>query len=385
MARLVSTLGSMARPDMLSSSCYDRIASRMSIAQIRSRDVMDEGPAPPFSPRLRLFVLGSLLALVAAGVGLALVLGPYRMSWTEVIRTLLGRADTGRGLHVARLQSTVIWDIRLPRIVLSLTVGAALAGAGAVFQGAFRNPLVDPYILGASSGAAFGAALGILAPSFPLSVQVAAFVSASSAVASVYALARIRGETPLVTLVLAGVIVGSVFAAGVSMLTYLASDVSMRQIVFWLMGGFYFASWRDVTIAGPAVLVGLAGMWAFGWTLNVLSMGDQEARTLGVDPERARRILITLATLVTAVSVASVGVVAWVGLMMPHAARLLVGPDNRYAIPASALLGGVYLLVCDTLARTLLSSEIPVGIVTSIAGAPYLVYLLRSRTRGVLG
>jgi iron complex transport system permease protein len=334
------------------------------------------------APRLALLVLlGIALAIVA---GWALALGIYRMSWGDVWTVLVAHlVPFGDGAAVNRLHDTVVWQIRLPRILMALVVGGGLAAAGTVFQGCFRNPLVEPYILGVSSGAAFGAAIGIVYPWFALSSQVSAFVFAVGAVTVVYALARVRGETPVVTMILGGVIVGSVFSAGVSILKYLASDAALREIVFWLMGGFYYATWRDVAVTAPVVVLAVAGMSAGGWVLNVLSMGDQEARTLGVNPERARMVLAGLATLVTALSVSSVGVVAWVGLMMPHAARLVVGPDNRFVVPSAALLGGMYLVICDTLARTLTVSEIPVGIITSLAGAPYLAYLLRSKARAM--
>ncbi|MDO8835008.1 MAG: iron ABC transporter permease, partial [Vicinamibacterales bacterium] len=236
-----------------------------------------------------------------------------------------------------------------------------------------------------ASGAAFGAALGLVLPQFPLSVQVAAFLGALAAVGLVHLIARSRGDAPIVTLVLSGVIVGAMFAAGVSMLKYLAADSALREIVFWLMGGFYFANWSDVRIVGPVVLVTVALMTAGGWRLNVLAMGDQEAETLGIDPRRSRRVLVAAATLATAVSVSAVGVVPWIGLMTPHAVRLLVGPDNRAVVAGSAVLGALFLLVCDTAARSMTSSEIPVGIITALAGGPFLAYLVRQRTAGLFG
>ncbi len=198
-----------------------------------------------------------------------------------------------------------------------------------MFQAAFRNPLVERYILGVSSGAAFGAALGMVMPQFPLSVQVAAFLGALAAALIVHLLARPRGEAPIVTLVLSGVIVGSVFAAGVSLLKYLANDTALREIVFWLMAGFYFATWTDVSVVGPAALAAAAVLIAGGWRLNVLSMGDQEAETLGINPRLVRGVLVAAATPATAVSVSAVSIVPWVGLMTPHAVRMLMRPDNR--------------------------------------------------------
>lgn len=322
-------------------------------------------------------------ALLVAGMAGAALIGTIPVSWRDLVSLAsggpAGPADSGT------VAQAVLWNLRIPRILLASLVGAALASSGAVFQASFRNPLVEPYILGVSSGAAFGAALGVVLPQFPLSVQAAAFVGALAAVALVRLLARSRGDAPTVTLILSGVIVGSMFAAGVSLLKYLATDAALREIVFWLMGGCSFASWRDVAVVAPVVCAATALMAAAGWRLNVLSMGDDEAETLGIDPRRNRRVLLTAATLATAVSVSSVGIVPWIGLMTPHAVRLLVGPDNRLVVPGSALLGALFLLACDTAARSLTSSEIPVGIVTALAGGPFLAYLVRQRTSGLFG
>lgn len=326
----------------------------------------------------------AMAGAVVAGSLLALSVGAYRVPLADVVRVLVAHVGFGESADPG-IASAVVWNLRVPRVLLAGLVGAALASSGAVFQASFRNPLVEPYILGVSSGAAFGAALGMVVPRFPLSVPLAAFAGALVAVGLVYLLARSRGDAPIVTLVLSGVIVGSMFAAGVSLLKYLADEAALRDIVFWLMGGFYFATWQDVAIVGPVVTAGAVVMMGGGWRLNVLSMGDHEAETLGIDPRRSRRTLLTVATLVTAVSVSSVGIVPWVGLMTPHAIRLMVGPDNRLVVAGSALLGALLLLACDTAARTLTSSEIPVGIITALAGGPFLAYLVRQRTVGLFG
>ena len=327
--------------------------------------------------------LAAFGALLAMGMVAALTIGTIRVSVADLLRALSGGPRAGGPDET--IASAVLWNLRMPRVLLASLVGAALASSGAVFQASFRNPLVEPYILGVSSGAAFGAAAGLVLPQFPLSVQLAAFLGALAAVGIVHLLARSRGDAPIVTLVLSGVVVGSMFAAGVSLLKYLANDAALREIVFWLMGGCYFANWRDVTIVGPVVIGATAIMMAGGWRLNVLSMGDHEAETLGVDPRLNRRVLLAAATLATAVSVASVGIVPWIGLMTPHAVRMLLGPDNRLVVPGSALLGALFLLACDTAARSLTSSEIPVGIVTALAGGPFLAYLVRQRTAGLFG
>ena len=346
---------------------------------------LDPGVARPAEvPGSRGLVwIGLLAALLVAAMAAAAIIGTYRVSLADVARVFAARL--GADGPVDGVAASVVWNLRIPRILLACVVGAALASSGAVFQATFRNPLVEPYILGVSSGAAFGAALGLVAPQFPLSVQVAAFLGALAAVGLVHLIARARGDAPVVTLVLSGIIVGSMFAAGVSLLKYLADDAALRDIVFWLMGGFYFAAWRDVAISAPVVIVAAAVMIAGGWRLNVLSMGDHEAETLGIDPRRTRRVLLAAATLATAVSVSAVGIVPWIGLMTPHAVRLVAGPDNRVVVPASALLGAIILLACDTAARSLTSAEIPVGIITAIAGGPFLAYLVRQRTAGLFG
>jgi len=334
----------------------------------------------------KMLILLALLVLLIVSVGVAITFGAYNISVLDVYGIVMAHVSPFGDLSaVTRLHNTIVWELRIPRVLLAVLVGTALATAGSVFQGCFRNPLVEPFILGVSSGAAFGAALGIVFVDFFLSIQFSAFLFGSLAVAMAYFLAHVRNETPIVTLILAGVVIGSIFEAMVSILKYTASDAALREIVFWLMGGFYYATWNDVYLLVPIIIPSFLIMWALGWKLNILSMGDDEARALGVNPEKYKLLLIVLATLVTSLAVSTVGIIAWVGLMMPHATRMILGPDHRYVIPAAAMLGGSYLLVCDTLARTLTSAEIPVGIFTSILGAPYLFYLLRTRGSAILG
>lgn len=338
-----------------------------------------------FSEKRKVLVIGITFMLLIASALLVVTMGAYNIGILDVYNTILVHLTFGDINTIEKLHNTIVWDIRLPRIILAITVGLALATAGAVFQGCFRNPLVEPYILGVSSGAAFGAALGIVYPQFFLSIQVSAFIFGGVAVFAAYSLANVRGKTPVVTLILAGVIIGSIFMALVSILKYISDDTALREIVFWLMGGFYYATWDDVKLIAPVVFAGFFIIWLMSWKLNILSMGDEEARTLGVNPEKNKLVVVTLATLITALSVSAVGIIAWVGLMMPHAARLIIGPDHRFMIPMAALMGAMYLILCDTIARTLTPAEIPVGIITSIIGAPYLIYLLRSKGKTIFG
>ena len=324
--------------------------------------------------------LAGLAVLVAGAACFCMGTGakhiPAAMVGKTIFSHVFGIPD---GSEISPIFHTIIWNIRAPRTLLAILTGICLASSGAVFQGCFKNPLVEPYILGTSSGAAFGAALGIMFPSFFMSVQVLAFAFAFLAVGLAYTMARSRGEAPLVNLILSGIITGSVFTALVGIVKYMARDEALREIVFWLMGGFYYAGWRDVLLILPVALAGFFFLWAAGWKINVLSMGDKEARALGIDPEKNKFIFITLSTLMTAAAVSSVGIIPWVGLMIPHGARLIFGPDHRVVLPASALLGALYLLICDTIARTLTQTEIPVGIITSLIGAPYLFFLVRTR------
>jgi iron complex transport system permease protein len=330
-----------------------------------------------------LIVLVCILVITSA---LSLIMGSYHISALDAYSVILVHLNPfSSAAQGGLIIDKVVWDLRLPRIIVAVLVGISLSMSGTVFQSVFRNPLVEPYILGVSSGAAFGAACGIVFPTLFISVQFSAFVFGALAVIGAYALSRIHGETPVVTLILAGVVIGSVFSSFVSILKYIASDTALRDIVFWLMGGFYYSSWNEIIHFVPIVIVGMAVLLRLGWTLNILSMGDEEARCLGVNPERYKFIVVSIATMLTAYAVSIVGIIAWVGLMMPHAARLMFGPDNRYVIPASALMGAIYLIICDTLARTVTSAEVPVGIIVSLIGAPYLCYLLRNKGRSVYG
>ena len=334
--------------------------------------------------RLGSLVFLSVLLVVAAF--LCIQCGSCHIPFTMVAKTISSHTlQVPEAASIAPLNHTIVWKIRLPRTLVAILAGIALSVSGVVFQGCFRNPLVDPYVLGISSGAAFGAALGIVFPAFFLSVQVLAFVFGALAVGMALTMARVRDNTPVVTLVLSGIITGSIFAALVGIIKYLAQDTALREIVFWLMGGFYYAGWQDVQILSPLVLTGFAVIWISGWKINVLAMGEEEAQSLGINPARLQLLLISLATLMTAAAVSSAGIIAWVGLMIPHAARMMVGPDHRVVVPVAAMLGGIYLIVCDTLARTLTSAEIPIGIITSLVGAPYLFFLIRSRGKWMLG
>ncbi|MCG8642015.1 MAG: iron chelate uptake ABC transporter family permease subunit [Desulfobacterales bacterium] len=320
-------------------------------------------------------LLISAIALILV-ILTAISLGAYSIPLESVVQALLGKV--GLATPVDGIHKTIIFEIRLPRILLAVAVGAALSTSGAVYQGIFRNPLVEPYILGVSSGAAFGAGLAVMFD-FPLSVQALAFLFALVAVFLTYRIGRIRGRMPTVTIVLAGVIIGSLFSALFAIFQYIGSTEQLRRLVFWILGGLHRATLAEIRLIGPLVMIGVLLIWYHAWNLNVLTLGDDEARALGIPVERTRRLLIVIATGITALVVSISGIISWVGLMIPHAARLILGPDHRFVIPMSAILGAIFVIICDTLARTLSTGEIPIAIITSILGAPYLIYLLRTR------
>lgn len=322
----------------------------------------------------RVILLALLLLLLV--MTMAVAMGNLMIPLTDVVSVFgakLGLRGAGDELY-----TSVVWEIRFPRVCLAAIAGAMLAVAGTAFQGVFRNPLVEPYILGVSSGAACGAAIAIVYLGGLVSVSLMSFAFSVLAMALSYGVATKAGRTPLVNLVLAGSVVASVFSAALNLVKTFASDSKLREISFWLMGGFYTAKWKDVLFLGLCGLVSMGILWSLGWKLNVLSMGDQEATSLGVRVGLLKLTAIGVATFATASTVSTVGIVSWVGLMIPHASRMLIGADHRYLIPFSACLGGFFMVLCDTIARTVIMGEIPVSIVTSILGAPYLIYLLRS-------
>jgi iron complex transport system permease protein len=278
--------------------------------------------------------------------------------------------------------AVIVFEVRLPRALLALAVGASLAVSGTAFQAIFQNPLVSPDILGVSAGAGFGAALAIATSGNAVAVQASAFLCGLIAVALAYGISRQFRVTMVLLLVLAGIVVGSVFAALTSLITYTVDPQrKLPAIVFWLLGSLSTASNRDVLSALPLMAVGIVGLVLVRWRLNVLSLGDQEARSLGVNADRMRVAIIACATVVTAAAVSISGIIGWVGLVIPHVARMLVGPDHRALVPASVAIGGAYLLLIDSLARSATAAEIPLSILTAIIGAPFFALLLR-RTGG---
>jgi iron complex transport system permease protein len=312
----------------------------------------------------------------------ALAIGPYPLSPGDTVSLLL-RHVVGGGAAGSR-EETVLFAIRLPRVAAALTVGAALAAAGTAYQGMFRNPLVSPDILGVSSGAGLGAVLGIFLSLPVLAIQGMAFLGGIAAVGIVAMLATaVRNRDTVLILVLAGVVVGALAGAATSLLKVLADPYDqLPAITFWLLGSLAAMKAEDIAAAAPLVAVAILPLALLRWRINVLTMGDEEAKALGVDAGKLRVAVIGCATLMTAAVVSISGVVGWVGLVIPHIARMIVGPSFAVLLPASILLGAAYMVIVDTLARTIATVEVPLGILTAIIGAPVFIWLLARGRRG---
>src|SRR6516164_422941 len=325
--------------------------------------------------------LVSFLVLIA-GLLLAFTVGRYPVNLSDLFAVISAKL-TGHTPNVPAAVENVIWQVRGPRIVAAILVGAALAVAGTAFQGLFRNPLVSPDILGASSGAALGAVLGIFVSLGVFAIQALAFAGGLVAVAAVYAVgSAVRARDPVLVLVLAGVVIGALLGAGVGLIKYLADPYNqLPAMTFWLLGSLAATGPSDlIPLFGPVAL-GTLALLALRWRMNVMSLPDEEARALGVPTGSLRIVIVAAATLVTSASVATAGIIGWVGLVVPHIARTLVGPDFGRLIPAAALIGGGFLLLIDTLARTAAAVEIPLGILTALVGTPFFIWLLASMSK----
>jgi iron complex transport system permease protein len=322
------------------------------------------------------------LAILIAGLLLALTVGRYPVSISELFDIVAAKLS-GRAPDVPAAAVNVIWQIRGPRVLAAALVGASLAIAGTAFQGLFRNPLVSPELLGASSGAALGAVIGIYLALGVFAIQAFAFVGGLVAVSAVYLIgSAIRARDPILVLVLTGVVIGALLGAGVGLVKYIADPYNqLPAMTFWLLGSLAAINVADlIPLFGPVAL-GTLVLFALRWRMNVMSLPDEEARALGVSTGPLRIAIVAAATLVTSASVAAAGVIGWVGLVVPHIARTLVGPDFARLVPAAALLGGGFLLLIDTLARNMTAIEIPLGVLTALIGTPFFVWLLASMSK----
>ncbi len=327
----------------------------------------------------RPFLPGLIIALgvLALGLLVAFTVGRYPVSLTELVDVLFSRL-TGRPTTASPAVENVVLLVRGPRVVAAVLVGGALAVAGTAFQGLFRNPLVSPDILGASSGAALGAVIGIYFSLGIVGIESLAFAGGLVAVAAVYVIGSfLQSRDPILVLVLTGVVIGALLGAGVGLVKYLADPYNqLPAMTFWLLGSLAATTVADLLpLLGPVAL-GTVVLFALRWRLNVMSLPDDEARALGLATGPLRIAIVAAATLVTSASVATSGIIGWVGLVVPHLARALVGPDFPKLIPTAALLGGGYLLFIDTIARTAAPVEIPLGILTAVIGTPFFIWLL---------
>ncbi len=323
----------------------------------------------------RVLVIVVLAVLLVVATLVSLSLGRYSLDFSQVWALVCAPFSASEQESV---DANVFFMMRAPRVVAAMLIGAALSGAGCAYQGIFKNPMASPDLLGASAGACFGAALGILLSFGSVGIEIAAFVSGVIAVGVSCALSSAIGRRMggVLVLVLSGLVVGNLFQAFTSAVKFLADPNSqLPEITFWLMGGISLAREDNLVALVVAFAVGCVGLLVLGWRINVLSLGDEEALSLGVDVSRTRLLVIGFATLLTSASVAVAGMVGWVGLIIPHLARFLVGSDQRVLLPASMLLGATFLLVVDDVCRSIYTTEVPLSILTAIIGAPLFVYL----------
>ncbi|MFH1382163.1 MAG: iron chelate uptake ABC transporter family permease subunit [Chloroflexota bacterium] len=335
----------------------------------------------------RIYAIVGLLAALIVVAALATAVGSVKIPFETTIEVLFSKLPW---LHItptwARGTETIILDIRLPRIILASLVGAALATAGATYQGLFRNPLADPYLIGVAQGASLGAVIGFVLPATSQvlgigTVPLFAFTGALVATAIVYGLSRVGKTVPVTTLILAGVALGALLGAIVSYLI-ISSGEKMHGIIFWLMGSFSLSQWTDVKLVLPYVVIGIGVILLYARPLNVMQLDEEQAQQLGINVERLKLVLLIAATMITAAAVSFVGTIGFVGIIIPHAVRLIWGADHRFLLPLSVLSGAIFLILADLIARTVQApAEIPIGVITALCGAPFFLYLLRRRKR----
>jgi len=322
--------------------------------------------------------LGALLLLAL----LAFAVGRFPLSVGDLLAVAANKLF-GAGYDVAPTAQTVVLQVRGPRILSALLVGAALAAAGTAYQGMFRNPLVSPDILGVSAGAALGAVLGIFLDQGALVIQLAAFGGGLVAVGAVYGVgASVRRHDPILSLILAGIVLGTLLGAFIALIKYLADPYNqLPAITYWLLGSLAAVSPGDLALAAPFALAGLVPLFLLRWRMNLLALSDDEARALGVSVGRLRLAVVCAATLMTAAAVAISGIIGWVGLLIPHAARMLIGPEFSRLLPLSMALGAAFLLAVDTLCRTIAPIEVPPGVLTALIGTPFFLWLFATARR----
>lgn len=328
-------------------------------------------------------VVGLIFLLPLVLFVVSLTLGRYQIGPLDVLKVFLSPIFPALSDDIPEIARQLVLRIRLPRILAALFIGASLGCTGTSFQAIFKNPLVDSNILGVTSGAGFGAALALLISGSPWMVQISAFFFGLLAVFLSFFGSRLYKTTPLLVLTLMGILVGSFFSSLISLLKYVADPLdTLPAITFWLLGSLTAITWQNLLPLAIITLIGLTFLWLIRWRLNILSLGDAEAIALGIDPTKMKLIIIIFSTLMTAAAVSVSGVIGWVGLVIPHAGRLIVGPDHKRLLPVSISLGAAFMLLIDDVARTLLPGEIPLGVLTGLIGVPILMILMKRNKTG---
>ena len=304
------------------------------------------------------------------------LMGRYPISPVDVVKTIL--SPIFPQLTVSSTVNTIVWQIRLPRILAALLVGASLSMAGTAFQGIFKNPLVSSDLLGVSNGAGFGAALAILLSGSSVVIQVFAFVFGIISVSITYLISKAYKAGGILILVLSGVVISAFFNSLISGIKFIADpEDKLPEIVYWLMGSLASVTMDEIIMIIIPLFIGFIILYLLRWQMNILAMGDEEAQSLGLNPSRVRLIIIAACTLLTSAAVSISGIIGWIGMIIPHMARMIVGPDNKILLPASLSLGASFLLLIDNISRAIISIEIPIGILTAVIGVPIFLYLLR--------
>lgn len=320
-------------------------------------------------------ILYMYLCLVLVVI-ISLYLGRYSISFADVFRVIFNNSQAKITSSTA---SNIILNVRLPRIIAAIFLGSSLSIAGASYQGVFKNPMVSPSLLGVSSGAGFGAALGIVLHLKDGGIQLMAFATGLLAVGAVYLISQLISKKMdrTLTLILIGIVVSSIFTSLLSLLKYVGDPYSdLPAITFWLLGSISDVSMDDIYIISGPVILGVAGLMALRWKINIMTLDEDEAMSLGIETKKIRGIVIFCSTVITASVVSISGMISWVGLVIPHIARMIVGPDYKKLLPASVALGAVFMLVLDDISRVALTTEIPLGILTSLVGTPFFLYLM---------
>lgn len=332
-------------------------------------------PAPHTKHRVRMIAFLSLA--LGAGSVIALGIGWASISVADIIGIILNMSR-----DIPQEMKSIIIDVRLPRICLDIAVGMGLSVSGCAMQGIFRNPMASPFVTGIASGGAFGASLIIILGLPSLMTGPSAFLFALISAFVVYNLARTGSGVPVETLLLAGIAISFFFSAMVSFIQYMADEKQLREIILWTMGRLWEADWLKVAVAFPSIIMGTMALTFYHHELNLIMIGDRTAQALGVEIARTRAIILVLVSFITGIAVSVSGVIGFVGLIVPHMTRMFIGPDHRYLLPASALAGALFIVITDTIARTVLSPvELPVGIITALCGVPFFLYILKRRKR----